>query len=222
VLLDIDGTLLDTNHLHTVSWWRAFRRLGLTFPMSRIHRLIGMGGDKLVPELAGHEVPGADDAYAEEFERWHDEVLCLPGARDLVATIDAAGVAAVLASSAKADDLEHFRKVLDLEDHLAGATSSGDADESKPDAELFDVAIERYELDRTRTLVIGDTGWDGEAARRAGLPFIGVQTGGWTERDLIDARATEVHPNAGSIARDLAGVLDRTWGPGWADRAGSP
>src|SRR5688500_285214 len=115
VLLDVDGTLLDTNHLHALAWWRAFRRHDRTFPMHRIHRLIGMGGDKLVPELAGEEVAGAADAYAEEFDRLFDDATLLPGARSLVEALHDAGLAVVLASSSEADVLDRFLTLLDVD-----------------------------------------------------------------------------------------------------------
>jgi HAD superfamily hydrolase (TIGR01549 family) len=210
VLLDIDGTLLDTNWLHTVAWWRAFRSLELTFPMATIHHLIGMGGDKLVPELAGKEVDGAEDAYSREFRKLRSEAVRLPGAQELIRQLDRRGLRVVLASSAQEEDLDHFRSVIDMDDHLAGATSSGDADESKPDQEIFEVAMDRFDLDRARTVVIGDTGWDGDAAAKAELPFVAVQTGGWTVAELQFRGAIAVHDDAADLAREV------TRDPSWA------
>lgn len=208
-LLDIDGTLLDTNWLHTVAWWRAFRTCGLTIPMARIHRLVGMGGDRLVPTAAGREVDGAEDAYADEFEGLRDQVVALPGAQELIAALDRAGLRVVLASSARQSDLDHFRAVIDMDDVLAGATSSGDVDESKPSQKIFDVALDRFGLDRSSTLVVGDTGWDGEAAERAGLRFVGVETGGWTAADLRHAGAVAVYADAAALAEDVSAVVRR-------------
>lgn len=184
VLLDLDGTLVDTNHLHALAWWRAFRRFDRGFPMQRIHDLIGMGGDKLVPELVGHDLDGATDAWAEEFHQLFDEVTLLPGARDLVQTLHDSGRTVVLASSSPAKDLDRFRRLLDVDAWIDGATSSDDADESKPDAEIFEVAMDRYDLDRASTIAIGDTVWDAKAATKAGVGFIGVRTGGANSDEL--------------------------------------
>ena len=210
-LLDIDGTLLDTNWLHTLAWWRAFRSLDRTYPMAKIHRLIGMGGDKLVPELAGQRIDGAEDAYATEFEALRDEVVLLAGAQDLIRALHGRGVRVVLASSAKEDDLEHFRSVIGMDDLLAGATSSADADESKPDQDIFEVALDRFDLDRRRTLVIGDTGWDGDAAAKAHLPFVGVETGGWTDPDLRKHHAVAVLPDVEALAHLIGSELRPRW-----------
>ncbi|QXC60872.1 HAD family hydrolase [Aquihabitans sp. G128] len=203
VLLDVDGTLLDTNHLHTLAWFRAFRRFDQVHPMHEIHRLVGMGGDKLVPELAGEEVDGLEDAYGEEFDRLFDDVTLLPGARELVQALHDVGLRLVLASSAKEEDLDRFREVLDVDRWLAGWTSSGDADASKPESDIFDVAIERFALDRARTIAIGDATWDAKAAGRAGVGFVGVATGGTAAADLVDAGASRAYDDADALVADL-------------------
>lgn len=200
ILLDIDGTLLDTSHLHTLSWWRALRALGETVPMTRLHRLIGMGGDQLVPEALGHELEGADDEYGRQFERFYEEVVCLPGAHRLVEVMVDRGFTVVLASSAREADLKRFRQVLGVDDLIAGATSSDDAESTKPDSEIFDVALDDYGLDRDRTTVIGDTIWDGQAAQRGGLAFLGVESGGNPREALVGAGARAVYLDVGELA----------------------
>ncbi len=210
ILLDIDGTLLDSNHLHTLAWWRAFRSLGRTYPMVTIHALIGMGGDRLVPELAGEDVAGAEDAYAEQFDDLRADLSLLPGARDLVRRLADTGARVVLASSAREEDLEHFRTVLDIDEWLTGATSSGDAEGSKPSSDIFEVAIERHDLDRHRTVVVGDTIWDAEAAGRADLAFVGVETGGTRARELVAAGAIAAYRDAEALIDDLDGPLMTT------------
>jgi HAD superfamily hydrolase (TIGR01509 family) len=214
VLLDLDGTLVDTNHLHALAWWRAFRRFDLTFPMQRIHDLIGMGGDKLVPELVGHDLDGASDAWSEEFHRLFDEVTLLPGARTLVQSLHDAGLTVVLASSSPTEDLDQFRELLHVDAWIDGATSSDDAEESKPDAEIFEVAIARFHLDPASTIAIGDTVWDAKAARRAGVGFIGVKTGGAHPDELRREGAIEVYDDAAAVAEALAG---HGADPSWAD-----
>lgn len=214
VLLDIDGTLLDTNHLHTVAWWRGFRRLGLTFPMWRIQALIGMGGDKLVPELAGHEVDGAEDAYGEEFARLRPEAVPLPGARELVRALAEARVSVVLASSSREVDLSHFREVLDIDQWISGATSSGDVERSKPAGDVYEVAMSENGLVAERTIAIGDAVWDGEAARRTEIEFVGVESGGTRAGELRDAGASMVYPDVVAVLDDLrSGPLVRLLAP---------
>lgn len=204
VLLDVDGTLLDTNHLHALAWWRALRRHGRTFPMHRIHRLVGMGGDKLVPELAGEDIEGASDDWSEEFHRLSHEVTLLPGARDLVRVLHEEGLVVVLASSAPGDDVERFRELLDVDRWLAGSTSSDDADGSKPDPDIFEVAMDRFGLDPTQTVAVGDSIWDARAARRAGIAFVGVETGGTDRIRLLDEGALAVHADAAALADAVA------------------
>ena len=207
VLLDVDGTLLDTNYLHTLAWWRAFQRHGRTFPMHRIHELIGMGGDKLVPELAGEEIEGASDTWSEEFHRLLDDVTILPGARELVEALHDAGFVVVLASSAPGDDVGRFREVLDVDRWLAGATSSDDADGSKPDADIFEVAMDRYGLDPARTVAVGDSVWDARAAASAGIAFVGLETGGTEAARLLDEGAATVHADAAAMTEVVRRAL---------------
>ncbi len=204
VLLDLDGTLVDTNHLHALAWWRAFRRFDRTFPMARIHDLIGMGGDKLVPELVGHDLDGASDAWSEEFDRLFDDVTLLPGARDLVQRLHDSDRTVVLASSSPTEVLDRFRELLDVDAWIDGATTSDDADESKPDAEIFEVAMARFHLDRASTIAIGDTIWDAKAAAKAAIGFIGVTTGGAHPDELRNEGATEVYDDAAAVAEALA------------------
>lgn len=204
VLLDIDGTLVDTAHLHTLSWWRAFRLLGETIPMSRIHRLIGMGGDQLVPTAVGHDLDGAEDAYGRAFEQLYDEVTVLPGARTLVERLVDAGYTVVLASSARSQDLERFQDLLDIDDLIAGATDSSDAEQTKPAADIFDAAMAAHDLDRSCTTVVGDTVWDGLAAARAGVAFLGVETGGNAHDALVGAGARAVYADVAAVADAIA------------------
>lgn len=135
----------------------------------------------------------------------------------MIAALDEAGFRVVLASSAREQDLEHFRSVLDMDDRVAGATSSGDADESKPDSEIFEVALHRYHLDRARTFVVGDTRWDAEAAERARLPFVAVETGGWTQAELVAAGAVATFTGPEALAcAVINGVVRPDRSPMWA------
>jgi HAD superfamily hydrolase (TIGR01509 family) len=200
-LLDIDGTLVDTNHLHVVAWCRAFRRTGHDVPMHRIHERIGMGGDDLVAELVGGPDPDVSEAWAEEFHHLRPEVRLLPGARDLIRTLHAHGQGVVLASSSPGGDVDFFRGLLDVDEWLDGATSSDDADEAKPEPDIFEAAMERFGLDPARTIAVGDAIWDARAAQRAEIAFVGLESGGTAARILRDEGA--VH-----VVRDPAALVD--------------
>ncbi len=204
VLLDVDGTLIDSTWLHTVAWARALRRLGHDVPMHRIHPLIGMGGDRLVPELVGHDLDGAGDAHQEAYESLAPDLRPLPGARDLVHAIHHAGARPVLATSSRPETLAPARELLDVDEWLGDVTDSGDVEESKPSPDIFATALERAGVPAERAVAVGDTGWDVRSARAAGIPVIGVLTGGWRGPELVAEGAAEVYEDAASLAEDLA------------------
>ena len=191
-ILDVDGTLVDTNYHHALAWYRAFRDHGIVIPLWRLHRHVGMGGDKYVPTLAGED---AEEQIGEALrERWEelfneviDEVEPLPGARDFIAELKQRGHAVVLASSSIKTHLDHFIEKLDVAELADGWTMKDDVDSSKPDPDLIEAALEKA---GTRDAVlVGDTTWDCEAARRAGIGTIAVKTGGFGEEELRAAGA---------------------------------
>jgi phosphoglycolate phosphatase-like HAD superfamily hydrolase len=200
VLLDIDGTLADTNYLHVLAWVRAFRRHGHDVAMVDVHQRIGMGGDRLVEGLIGGSSDEVEQAWAEEYHHLQPEVRLLPGARRLVEAIAATGASVVLASSAPSGDVDHARQLLDLERCLTGATSSDDAEASKPSSDIFDAALVRHGLDRSVSWVVGDSVWDADAARSAGLAFVGVETGGTLAASLLERGAVEVFAGPDALA----------------------
>jgi len=212
VLLDVDGTLLDSNYLHVVAWTRAFRRIGRDATMADVHRRVGMGGDKLMEDLLGEERDDAQQAWSEEFHHLLPEVRPLPGARRLVQVLHDRRFTVVLASSAPGEDVASFRKLLDVDDLLAGATSSDDAEGSKPDTDIFDAAIDRFDLDRSATWAVGDAVWDADAATKAGIGFLGVETGGTPAVVLAEHGAARVFADADALAAAIEGgqlSLDR-------------
>jgi HAD superfamily hydrolase (TIGR01509 family) len=191
-VLDIDGTLVDTNYQHALAWYRAFRQAGITLPIWRIHRHVGMGGDQLVAALAGNDTEAERGDAIREAEKGLymeliDEVCPLAGARELIEDLKADGHVVVLASSAKPDEVEHYLDLLDARELADGWTHAGDVDNTKPAPDLVSVAVEKAGCERA--VMVGDSVWDCEAARRAGLETIGVLTGGFSEAELRDAGA---------------------------------
>lgn len=202
VLFDVDGTLVDTNYLHTLAWSRAFRQSGEWAPMNAIHRLVGMGGDNLIPELLGHESPQAAEARTACYRDLIDEARVFPGARDLVAAVHDQGLATVLATSSPSDELDTLLELLEIDEFLDAKTTADDIDRSKPSPEVFLTAMSNASLDPARTLAIGDSIWDVEAARDAGIGCIGVESGGFSRHELSEAGAIHVY-------RDVKEIFDQ-------------
>jgi HAD superfamily hydrolase (TIGR01509 family) len=203
VLFDVDGTLMDTNYLHTLAWSRAFRDAGEWAPMNAIHRLVGMGGDQLVPEALGHESHKAAEARSRRYRELIGEAQPFPGARDLVAVVSQRGLAAVLATSSPADELDVLLAALDIGDFLAGRTSADDIGESKPSPEVFLTAMDRHSLDPRRTLAVGDSIWDIRAARDAGIGCVAVETGGFSQHELSEAGALHVYRDVRQLGQQF-------------------
>ena len=208
-VLDVDGTLVDTNYQHALAWYRAFLASGVTLPLWRIHRHIGMGSDQLVPALAGErfDAEHGDDVRAAEKDLYMeliDEVRPLEDARELVADLKRAGHAVVLASSAKPDEVEHYLDLLDVRSLADGWTDSGDVERTKPEPDLVAAAVEK--AGGGEAVMLGDSTWDCEAARRAGLQTVAVLTGGFSEAELRDAGAACVYRSLAEVRSEL----DRT------------
>ncbi|QEC50007.1 HAD family hydrolase [Baekduia soli] len=208
-ILDIDGTLVDTNYHHAVAWFRAFRQHGHVVPLWRIHRHIGMGGDQMVGSLLSDEVERAEGDAIREAEKalylvFIAEVEPLRGARALLEDLRDRGRKIVLASSAKAQEVDHYLDLLDARELATGWTTSADVQRTKPAPDLVLAAMEL--LDGAPAVMVGDSTWDCEAAKRAGLESIAVLTGGFSEGELRDAGASAVF---GSID-ELRLALDDT------------
>jgi HAD superfamily hydrolase (TIGR01509 family) len=202
VLVDVDGTLLDTNYLHTLAWSRAFVELGVTVPMHTIHALVGMGGDQLVPELLDRPVDGADDAHARRYEELINDVRPFAGAGAFLWRLHAAGLAVVLATSATADDLPRLRELLDADAAITAVVTGDDVAVSKPAPDVFVAACRAGCVDPARALVVGDTVWDVRAATAAGLGCVALESGGTSRADLWRAGARAVY-------RDVAQLTDQ-------------
>jgi HAD superfamily hydrolase (TIGR01549 family) len=194
-ILDIDGTLVDTNYHHALAWFRAFRQHGEALPVWRIHRHIGMGGDQLIESLCGEQVERdkGDDIRAAEkvlYMELIDEVEPFAGAADLIRELKQAGHPVVLASSAKSDEVDHYLDLLDARDDVDAWTDSSDVESTKPEPDLVHAAIEK--AGNEDAVMVGDSTWDCEAAQRAGIETIAVLTGGFSEAELRDAGAVAV------------------------------
>jgi HAD superfamily hydrolase (TIGR01509 family) len=203
VLFDVDGTLLDTNYLHVIAWWRAFDDAGHRgVPMAAIHRSVGIASEGLAERLIGRQDEKAVEAHSKRYEELRDHVTAFPGAADLVRRCADRGLAPVLATSGKEHDLEWMLPAIGSDDAFAGVTTSSEVDEGKPSPDLLATAMEQNRLDPDRTLLVGDTVWDVQAAARSGIPCVAVTSGGISEAELREAGAVEVYA-------DVAELLER-------------
>jgi HAD superfamily hydrolase (TIGR01509 family) len=205
-ILDIDGTLVDTNYHHAIAWYRAFRQHDEMLPIWRIHRHIGMGGDHLVKALCGDDVDEekGDDIRAAEKALYMAlivEVEPLPGARDLIVDLKKRGHALVLASSAKQKEVDHYLDLLDARELADAWTSSADVESTKPDPDLVQTALEK--AGGGEAVMVGDSTWDCEAAKRAGIETVAVLTGGFSEAELEDAGAVAVYQSIDELRRSI-------------------
>ena len=208
-ILDIDGTLVDTNYHHAVAWYRAFRQHGFTLPLWRIHRHIGMGGDQLVGALAGDgfEREQGDAVRTAEgilYAELIGEVQPLAGARAVIEDLKGSGHTVVLASSAKPDELEHYLTLLDARTLVDAWTDSGDVEQTKPEPDLVLAALEKAGAEAGDAVMIGDSTWDCRAAERAGVRSIGVLTGGFSEAELVGAGASKVFDSVETLRAHLS------------------
>jgi HAD superfamily hydrolase (TIGR01549 family) len=206
VVLDVDGTLIDSNYHHALAWARAFRHVGVTVPVWRIHRSIGMGGDKLVAAVAGDDVErDRGDDVRERWEKEYDDLIeetrLLPGAKELLAALRGRGAEVALASSSIPKHARYAFDLLDADSLADTATTSEDVEDSKPDPELVDQALARVE--GSAACVVGDSVYDVEAARRAGLPAYGVLTGGYAQAELEAAGAAGVYVDLTELLEHL-------------------
>lgn len=201
VLFDVDGTLVDTNYLHTVAWWQAFRSQGHDVPMTKLHRTVGQGSDQFVSTILGRDDDKVADAHSDFYGQWKHQLVAFDGAADLLRTTKKAGLTVVLATSASEAEAEHLTAAIDADDVIDVVTTKGDVDKSKPDPDIVHTALNKAGLGPADAVFVGDTVWDVEAAGRAGLACVAVQTGGISESELRDAGAVAVY-------RDVRHLLD--------------
>jgi HAD superfamily hydrolase (TIGR01509 family) len=210
VVLDVDGTLVDSTFQHALTWHRAFARFGKEMPAWRTHRAIGMGGDMLVPALAGEDWAAehgeaASEAESVLFGELIADVRALPGARAFLEILKVRGHDVVLSSSAKQADLDVYLELLDARELVDAWTVSDDVEKTKPEPDIIKAGLAKLGNPK-RSVMIGDSIYDIQAAHAAGLPAIGLLTGGFGEQELIDVGAEYVYEDL--LA--LIGSIDAT------------
>jgi HAD superfamily hydrolase (TIGR01509 family) len=208
VLFDVDGTLVDTTYLHTEAWWEALRQHDRDVPMAEIHRAIGMGSDKILDHLLGDDRDRSEDeelrtAHDVLYAAWWERLRPLPGAAELLHAVAERGLAVVLASSAKAAELKVLRRVVRADDVIAAATSSADAEQSKPAPDILQAALDQSDVDPQRAVFVGDSVWDVEAAGRLHIPCIGLTCGGTSAEELTKAGAVATYEDPADLLAHL-------------------
>lgn len=199
VIFDVDGTLLDSVDLHAQAWVDAFKKFGYDIPFPVVRRQIGKGGDHLMAALLTPEdieAKGKDlEAYRGRLfkQRYLPEVTAFPNVRELVSRVIADGTLVALGSSAKADELEAYKRIANIADLIDAETSSSDAASSKPDPDIFQAALKKLNQPPSRVMVVGDTPYDAQAASKAGMRSIGFLCGGWSETELRQAGCSEIY-----------------------------
>ena len=203
VLFDIDGTLVDNTYLHTLAWARAFAEAGEQPSMAALHRLVGMAGPGFIEAVLGRPSPEISDGHSRHIAALEGDMHAFPGAADLLRAVADRGLLVVLATSAKPQEVEARLRLVDAEDAIDHVTSSGDADEGKPAPDIFQAAMDAVDLAPERTIAVGDSVWDVEAAENAGLHCIGVESGGFSEAELREAGAVAVYTDVADLLAHL-------------------
>jgi HAD superfamily hydrolase (TIGR01509 family) len=200
VIFDVDGTLVDSNDAHAYAWVKALAERGRRVEFSRVRPLIGMGGDKLLPEVAGISIDAPEGKAINERRREIFRHEFLPhlkptrGARDLLEWLRDERMQLVVATSAEKSELQDLLHVAGAEKQMDATTSSDDADRSKPDPDIVRAALERTGCPAAEVIMIGDTPYDVEAALRAGIEIIALRCGGWSDQELTGAIAIYADP----------------------------
>jgi HAD superfamily hydrolase (TIGR01509 family) len=195
VLLDVDGTLIDSNDAHAQAWVRALAEYGFEIPFEKVRRLIGMGGDKLLPEVTGLDAESSkgkaiSKRRGELFQKEYlPKLQAFPGATELLARFKNRGLRLVVASSAKDEELHGLLRICHADDFVESKTSSDDAANSKPSPDIVQAALGKMALAPSQVIMLGDTPYDLQAAAHAGVPAVAFRCGGWGDADLKGAIA---------------------------------
>jgi HAD superfamily hydrolase (TIGR01509 family) len=212
LLIDVDGTLVDSNYEHVLAWLDAFRRLGVDVPAWRLHRHIGMGGDQLVPAVAGEEVEDrlgdqVREAEGRAYRRYLPRVHAFSDARRFLRGCHDRGLTVVLVSSAKTHELERYRSLLAADPWIDAWIGATDVEATKPAPDLVSEALEAAGASPSEALMLGDSTWDVVSAARAGVPAVGLLTGGYGPQELLDAGALDVFEDLDGLAAGSSRLL---------------
>jgi len=204
VVLDVDGTLMDTNYLHTEAWARAFEKVGHRVPRVKIHKQVGKGAGLLISEYIDDEEKGEkiQDLHSEFYEELQEYGHPLPGAKELISSLKERGYEIWFVTSAKDEELEHHMQELEAEDSVDGVVNSSAVENSKPAPDIFEEALRRAGATADEAVAVGDAVWDIEAARDAGIRTVAVLSGGAYHKEALE--------EAGAVAvyEDCAALLD--------------
>ncbi|MFG3718053.1 HAD family hydrolase [Streptomyces massasporeus] len=209
-VFDVDGTLVDTNHLHVVAWWEAFRQAGHDVAMHAVHRAVGLPSTDLVAHLLGEDRDTDQDAdisagHKALYGQYFDRLPALPGAGDLLRRLHRDGWTVVLATSAGGAELGALRRAIDADEAISATASADDVDQGKPAPEPVEHALELAGVPAERAVFVGDTVWDMRAGSRAGVRCLGVLCGGIPRADLEESGADAVYADPA----DLLSALDK-------------
>jgi HAD superfamily hydrolase (TIGR01509 family) len=206
VLCDIDGTLVDSNTLHAEAWMRTFAKFGYNFSLDDLLHQIGKGGDQLIP----HYIPSDQlPQLKEPMEKYRKELFHaeyfgrirpFPGARALLQKMRAAGLRVAVATSASREDLGKLKEIARINDLVEEETTRDDAAQSKPHPDIFNATLDRLKVQPSEAMALGDTPWDIEAAKRAGMSTVAVMNGGWTKEQLFSAGAIAAYKDVAELA----------------------
>ncbi len=205
LLLDVDGTLLDTVYLHVTAWWRAFEENGHRVSCFDVHRAIGRGSEDLVETLLGHADDAVVAAHTTHWEEVRDRCHPFHGVQELIREVAGRGIRVVLATSGSEDDTRVFRDKLGCDDVLHAVVSSGDVEHAKPAPDIVLAALEAAGCGPQDAVMVGDTVYDVRAAAAAGVRCLGVLAGGIGEQELRDAGAHDVYGNVQELLDRLDG-----------------
>ncbi|MFF2204796.1 HAD family hydrolase [Streptomyces sp. NPDC058145] len=208
-VFDVDGTLVDTNHLHVVTWWEAFRQAGHDVPMHAVHRAVGLGSTDLIAHLLGDGRDKDQDAELSAahkvlYGQYFDRLPALPKAGELLRRLHGDGWRVVLATSASGAELGALRRAIDADEVIAGTASAEDVARGKPAPEPVERALELAGVPASRAVFVGDTVWDMRAGATAGVRRVGLLCGGIPRADLEEAGAEAVYEDPADLLARLA------------------
>ncbi|MEG9432036.1 HAD family hydrolase [Terriglobus sp. ADX1] len=209
VLLDMDGTLLDSNSFHAESWVRTLNHFGFAATFEAVVKQIGKGGEYLLPMFVPEDklkrMEKEINAYRKRlFHREYiDRIVPFADARRLLEMMRTRGLRIAVATSGEKDDLEAFKTLLKIHDLVEEDVTADDAERPKPEPDIFEAALKTLKVDASGALALGDTPWDVEAAKKAGVRTVAVQSGGWRKEELEEAGAIAVYVDVADLVRNF-------------------